>query len=261
MRLVLATVLLLAAAAMPAAAQEHHSLLFDGIDDHVEIPFASNHFLFLDFTVELRVMRSAEGGGGRLISQVDYVVDALGDEAYSVALDDAGFIHFLTMALDAPSSPHELVSTAPAPAGAWAHVAVRFEDLPSGRIKTIFLDGQPVGQAIDVGDVAFDDKPLYLGGRKTSSDGGAVDCFAGRLDEVRIWAVARTQADIQQDMDRQLTGSETGLRGLWSLNEGTGTTATDLTAYGIDGTIVGAVWNDYVPTTTLSWGSLQGIFR
>ena len=45
------------------------------------------------------------------------------------------------------------------------------------------------------------------------------------LDELRIWNIARTQADIQADMNRYLRGDETGLKGYWSFNEGQGSVA------------------------------------
>jgi hypothetical protein len=38
------------------------------------------------------------------------------------------------------------------------------------------------------------------------------------------------------------TGSETGLVGYWDFNEGTGTTLTDQTSNGNNGTISGATW-------------------
>jgi len=39
--------------------------------------------------------------------------------------------------------------------------------------------------------------------------------FKGMMDEIRIWAIARTREDIQADMYEPLRGDETGLVGLW----------------------------------------------
>lgn len=44
--------------------------------------------------------------------------------------------------------------------------------------------------------------------------------FRGRLDEVRLWSVARTADDIRADMDRALRGDEPGLRALWNFDAG-----------------------------------------
>jgi hypothetical protein len=59
------------------------------------------------------------------------------------------------------------------------------------------------------------------------------------MDEVRIWNKARTQAEIQADMNHPLTGSEMGLVGYWQFNENTGNTVTDLAGNDNNGTILG----------------------
>ncbi len=46
-----------------------------------------------------------------------------------------------------------------------------------------------------------------------------------QIDELRIWDIARNEIDLQRDMPRYLRGDEAGLKGYWSFNEGTGTTA------------------------------------
>jgi hypothetical protein len=58
----------------------------------------------------------------------------------------------------------------------------------------------------------------------------------GRMDEVRIWNKARTQAEIQSNFACRLTGSEAGLAGYWAFDEGT---ASDQTGHGHNGTSFG----------------------
>ena len=70
--------------------------------------------------------------------------------------------------------------------------------------------------------------------------GGASAFTKGNIFDVRIWNIARTQADIQRDMHKRLVGNETSLVGYWPLDEATGTTAYDLTANANNGTITGA---------------------
>ena len=53
--------------------------------------------------------------------------------------------------------------------------------------------------------------------------------FTGYIDEIRVWSVGRTQAQIQRDMYRALTGSETGLSAYYQMSDGSGTTLTDNT--------------------------------
>ena len=49
-----------------------------------------------------------------------------------------------------------------------------------------------------------------------------------KMDEVRIWSVARSEADIKRDMKTKLKGSEAGLVAYYNLDEGTGTSADDI---------------------------------
>ena len=66
---------------------------------------------------------------------------------------------------------------------------------------------------------------------------GKVDnYFKGKMDEVRIWNIARTEAEIQASMNTSLTGNEAGLVGYWNFDDGT---AKDLTANGNDGEFKG----------------------
>ncbi|UCG47484.1 MAG: LamG domain-containing protein, partial [Phycisphaerales bacterium] len=62
------------------------------------------------------------------------------------------------------------------------------------------------------------------------------------LDDFRIWDYARTQEEIQADMNFEATGVEEGLVGYWRFNEGQGTTAHDLSAYENHGNITSPVW-------------------
>jgi hypothetical protein len=64
----------------------------------------------------------------------------------------------------------------------------------------------------------------------------------GAIDEVRVWGRTKTQQEIQDTMNKTLTGSEDGLVAYYPLNEGTGSTAYDKTLNGNNGTINGAIW-------------------
>ena len=51
--------------------------------------------------------------------------------------------------------------------------------------------------------------------------------FAGQLDEVRIWNTALSQSQIQSNMNRSLTGTESGLLVYFRCDEGSGNILTD----------------------------------
>lgn len=46
------------------------------------------------------------------------------------------------------------------------------------------------------------------------------DFYNGNLDELRIWNFAKTQSQIQTEMNNELTGSETGLISYYNMNQG-----------------------------------------
>jgi hypothetical protein len=50
--------------------------------------------------------------------------------------------------------------------------------------------------------------------------------FDGDIDEVRIWNIARTREQIQNDMHWELSGSEPGLVAYYKFNEGSGQSAS-----------------------------------
>jgi hypothetical protein len=68
--------------------------------------------------------------------------------------------------------------------------------------------------------------------------------FNGVMDEVRIWNVARTQSEIQSNMNSELAGTETGLVAYYPFNQGIATgdntainTVTDKTANALNGAL------------------------
>ncbi|MCI0541316.1 MAG: hypothetical protein L0Z50_39455, partial [Verrucomicrobiales bacterium] len=60
----------------------------------------------------------------------------------------------------------------------------------------------------------------------------------GQLDTVRIWSVARTLPQILADIDRDLKGNESGLRGEWRFNEAMGSAALDSSVAQRNGTLI-----------------------
>jgi hypothetical protein len=66
--------------------------------------------------------------------------------------------------------------------------------------------------------------------------------FPGEIAEVQIWNTALTQANISKYMQSSLIGSESNLVAYYKFSEGRGTTLTDLTTNGFNGTISNATW-------------------
>lgn len=96
---------------------------------------------------------------------------------------------------------------------AWNHLAMTFD----GRQLRLFVNGVSV-LTIPEGSGA----PSNLG------DIGSVEFGGGIVDEVRIWNVARTQAEVQQGMLSAFSGSEPGLQAYWNFDKLNGREIADL---------------------------------
>lgn len=57
------------------------------------------------------------------------------------------------------------------------------------------------------------------------------------IDELRLWSIRRSEADIQQDFNRSLSGSESGLRAYYKMSDGSGSTLSDDSSNGWSGTL------------------------
>jgi len=69
--------------------------------------------------------------------------------------------------------------------------------------------------------------------------------FSGKIDEVRIWSVARSETQIQEYMSQSLTGGEAGLAAYYHCDHASGEILTDRTATHKDATLVNSPsWTD-----------------
>ncbi|WP_158267515.1 LamG-like jellyroll fold domain-containing protein [Adhaeribacter arboris] len=122
------------------------------------------------------------------------------------------------------------------PTGVWKHVAVVNNGAGTG---TLYIDGLLVGSGNQSVPRNVVRSLNYLARSNWANDA----YFNGKMREVRIWDVARTQAQIQENRYQQLGGNEEGLEVYYKFAEGTGTTLADATANGKNGTIhEGATW-------------------
>jgi hypothetical protein len=111
-------------------------------------------------------------------------------------------------------------------AGEWVHVACVF----TTNGTTLLVNGRTAGTKPDVFlSNVKENTENFLG---ISPDLNNASALNGQMDEVRLWNVARTTAQIQEGLSKSLTGSEPGLVAPWNFNVGT---ARDVTGHGHDG--------------------------
>jgi len=104
-----------------------------------------------------------------------------------------------------------------APLNQWTHIALTYSSIFIGSVR-VYANGNLVDTYLGsgvIGDADTANNAFRIGFRQALSN----TPFVGRIDDVRIWNVTRTQAQIQDAMHRLLTGSITGLRGAWRFDD------------------------------------------
>ncbi len=142
--------------------------------------------------------------------------------------------------------------------GTWYFLAATYD----GANLKIYVNGVLQGTTTATGAIHTNAKPFYIG---LQNAGGASRYFNGAIADVSVWNIPLSATTIQAGLGQNLTGNETGLAGAWQLNEGTGTTAHDLTANANNGVLGGGIaanqpsWvANPLPTISIQGGSLTG---
>jgi len=119
----------------------------------------------------------------------------------------------------ASGANHPILGATTITANTWHHAAVTYDS--AAAVWNIYLDGVLDG-TLDLGTnvIPRSDSIQHAAiGSALNSTAVAGGFFQGRIDEPRIWNVVRSQAEIQANMNSEVT-SATGLIGRWGLNEG-----------------------------------------
>ena len=204
-----------------AAAGTGGSVVFNGGTSVVSVPDQASLRLTNNITLEAR----AKPTGGSKASAV------AGKNFYELgSYPVSGGVQF-TFEVKIGSSWKEARS-ATYPLGAWYTLAGTYD----GSKLRLFVNGELVGSLATTGAVATSTKPFYIG-----SVEGQGDIFTGPVDEVRLSnAVRYTTA---YTVPPAAFSPDANTLGLWHLDEGSGTTASDATGRA-NGTLVGgAAWS------------------
>ena len=117
-----------------------------------------------------------------------------------------------------------------APAGTWVHLAFVCDTSTRLYVNGVLQDSNSYVIDLPLGRIGYDSS-------------GNPDYLRGILDEVRVWNVARTQAQIQANMNHSLSVPQANLVGYWRFDEGSGTTVSDSSGQGKTGTLQNSpVW-------------------
>lgn len=125
----------------------------------------------------------------------------------------------------------------------WNHVAITKQ----GTTLRFYVNGiqQGADQTGSFSQIFNSSTPVEIG--SWTNEGSQVGFLDGKLDDIRVWNVARSQAQIATDMNKELAGNESGLVAYWKFN---GSSLEDVTANNNDLTNNGgATFSNDVPFT------------
>ena len=198
-----------------------YSINFDGQNDFINISDHPDLDLTNNYTLEVWIFPESFSWLAGIISKYQtsgangYILRLTSQSPYSgIGFDE------------------KITSTGVLNANQWHHLAA----VNDNGQRTLYINGilQTIsGSALNVNS---NSDPIRIGSDYASR------FFDGRIDEVRIWDIARDQNDILNTMDSTLNGSEDGLVAYYNFNEGSGIVLNDLTGNGHNGTVVGGLW-------------------
>jgi len=217
-------------AEVPPVNEISGGLDFDGTNDRIATTYAVS--TTKTFTLEAWVFPRGTSWG-RLFSNMNY--SSLGSTAGDFIVDTFGSpdngrnVRFI---LDGETSDIQLYANQALTLNEWNHIAVTFDN----GVAKILVNGVEVASDNNpaVTRILGSSRPTHFG-----VHGGAspVRYFNGKMDEVRIWNVAKTSTEISASMNKCLSGTENGLSAYFNFEDAEGTTLTELVA-GNNGTLV-----------------------
>ena len=214
------------------------ALDLDGNGSYVEIFDSESINNILDqVTVSAWIKCTAfPDGSSPIISKTDERDPEFKNRSYFLNLRSDGSIRFAT----SPKGESDVKLYSPTNAielNTWTHIAGVI-DAKNDNIK-FFIDGIEVSNRDFMGVKSIYNSKLPLRIGWTQEEIPTHASVKGLIDEVRVWSIARTEADIRSDMVTQLNGDEPGLVGYWKFDEETDGIISDMSPNQNDGKLVG----------------------
>ena len=211
-----------------------NTLSFDGSNDFVSLGSSINFPNTSAFTIEAWVNRDV-ASGGMVVSKYNGAVVG----QFQLYVNSNGTVSFIREV-----SPWSIVSTIIIPEGKWSHIAATYD----GSTMYLYINGQLAGSLVSgsVGTSAASTFVLIGASYYNSSPN---NFFKGKIDEVRIWNVARSQSDLQTNMYNEISPTTSGLLRYYKFNITSGGALLDAVSTPVDGTL----FNFAMSGTTSNW--------
>ena len=208
---------------LPPSSLGQNCLSFDGINDEVNVNNRSIFSFTNVMSIESWIFINSYVDGANIIDK-------------GSAFELRQYNGRLNFALNNDDVVLGSYSNKTIPLNTWTHVAVTYQ---SGTVKYYINGRLDRTDYISSQSITNNQSQITIG-RNTDPRNIWWD---GKISNVRIWNIIRSESDISNNKDRSLI-CESGLVGDWNLNEGTGNTAFDKSIYQNNGIISGATYQN-----------------
>ena len=183
-----------------------NALSFDGTNDDITVPDDNTLDISAAITLEAWCYAIKNSGTQNVISKSS----SGANNGYIFPRTDNGWssviIYFhIADGWKTLSAPYPSLN-------AWHHLAATYD----GASIKLYINGALAASMAQTGAITTNGNPLALGNQT-----GFSEYFGGYADEMRVWNVARTQAEIQSNMNKELDpATQTGLVSYYTFNQG-----------------------------------------
>jgi hypothetical protein len=219
------------------ATPERSVLTFSNIGDVVDMGKRPQHKIQRDITMEAWICASRQIKWAGIISKI-FDTNAT-ESGFCLTLDGQSGVYCGIRTVGGPAQDFYYSSGANTiTLNKWHHVAATYD----GKQICLYVDGDMKMMQPYSGNINHDPENFLTIG--TYRDDNENFVFPGRIAEVRLWDIPRTQEQIKNTMNVSLQGDEEGLVGYWPMNEGSGNLVSDHSKNAINGNIAGATWQN-----------------
>jgi len=163
------------------------AIAFNGSSSYLQISYNAALYPSQSITIEAWVKPAA------VVSQYQAIIEAdtywVFGQSANAACQNLAYAGF-------SASTHFNICDDTAQSTNWRYLAMTYD----GTTQRYYRDGVPINSVVVNENMATSIRDIYIGAS------GVGDYFNGLIDEVRIWSVARTQAEIQSDLNTPISG-------------------------------------------------------
>ena len=170
-----------------------------------------------------------------IIHKADEMTGNTRNRSFCLTLNSSGFVELAS----APEGQGQLKLNSPRnmiELNKWYHVAGVINAKNGG--MRMFINGVEVARQPFGKDIHISKLPLLIGYTHEKWLVNFLPFFAGQIDEVRIWNIARMPEEIRATMHTTLSGKEPGLVGYWQFDVGKNITIDSSPSHS-DGKLIG----------------------